>query len=998
MTAAHAYRPIFGCFRRLLSPPLAIAALGLMLATSLPAQKVRKLADIRQFNSSPVRSNPFGFFRVGTRYVFTADTKGQYLWTSDGTEAGTKIITKVKVFGTYQWDYPFIALGTKAFFIGHAPADGREAWVTDGTEAGTHPIADLNPPTGGAFGRRVSMGSRVFFTMNQKLYITDGTAAGTVDLTSSRPGSPVVSMQYMAGGDKLCYFVAKTAQHGEELWCSDGTVQGTRLVTDWTPGAASTVWGTGQWCCAGDRLSYEAPDPKQPGRKLQLLTDGTAAGTIVLNGSGADRDPVFVLERHFDGTRLWLKGPHSDTKSYLWQSQLAAGDLQVLMDSRPQRIDGRAAFNWGKGIAFIANDASTGQEVWFSDGTPAGTHVLFETVPGPGGLWVKDANAVGQRIYLYAQGAVLGGLYVSDGTTAGTSRISNIIVSPSGPGHAGYRHIIPTSDQRLFLNAYLPGTISDPWITDGTPAGTRVLKAISKETDSHSSPSTAHALGDGFAYLAFDDQYWTEFRISSGTPWKTRLLKDIFPTKGTDRPEKVITGAGRLWFVVSLSSSNYQIWTSDGTTAGTRQVTQFPTASSNQRIQPLGTLGKELYFLAWTRDKGLELYVSDGTNSRLFYDSVVGMGFETYTSFCFTGGKLWFSHEHAGTKVAPLMMSDGSKPVHVQNAQGEPQVRGKIAGEGPFVWFEGEDALKKRGLWRSDGTAAGTQQVASFGQDPLAADGKVWFRTYDAPTNKSVLYVLTPASSQPVQLASLDRSLEWLGIWQDRALFKNGYGSDWDLWISDGTKAGTFKLHDRFDGGAMPIGARHLVYFDSPHYGEIWVSDGSTAGTRSLGPAEAFGAPVNGLLAAARGQLLVSGGFAANGVEPHLFSYGAGQSEAGEPCGGDGSVMRSDDPVLGKLVDIRGRYAPLQSVGLLVLGSPMGLPVPQLPGGCQLHVDPATIFAATPFVVTTGTWKEQLPLPAAPALTGVEFAMQCLYFAQGAPIRSTQGLQMRIGM
>ena len=83
--------------------------------------------------------------------------------------------------------------------------------MSDGTSPGTRLVRDINP-TGSAF-----LPPRVFFLV--------------------------------AAGDTL-FFTADDGEHGTELWRSDGTEDGTRLVRDINPGelesirSSSVPWAT----------------------------------------------------------------------------------------------------------------------------------------------------------------------------------------------------------------------------------------------------------------------------------------------------------------------------------------------------------------------------------------------------------------------------------------------------------------------------------------------------------------------------------------------------------------------------------------------------------------------------------------------------------------------------------------------------------------------------------------------------------------------------------
>src|SRR5205823_5483883 len=127
-------------------------------------------------------------------------------------------------------------------------------------------------------------------------------------------------------------FAATDGNTGRELWSTDGTATGTRLVKDITKGSANSN------PVAGAVLNGFLYFGAGGGREC-WKSDGTAAGTVrvrdIYPGSGS-----------------------SD-----------AGDLA--------NVNGL--------LYFAANDGSNGNELWQSDGTSAGTVMVQDIYPGSTG-------------------------------------------------------------------------------------------------------------------------------------------------------------------------------------------------------------------------------------------------------------------------------------------------------------------------------------------------------------------------------------------------------------------------------------------------------------------------------------------------------------------------------------------------------------------------------------------------------------------------------------
>src|SRR5205823_3728987 len=102
----------------------------------------------------------FAMWPVGKRVIFTASTMpyGNFLWTSDGSEAGTQLLV-----GTVSSPIVASAREKDAYFFATSAAGVRQLWITDGTPSGTHSVFDVDASgqsSGHALGR---VGTRLLF-------------------------------------------------------------------------------------------------------------------------------------------------------------------------------------------------------------------------------------------------------------------------------------------------------------------------------------------------------------------------------------------------------------------------------------------------------------------------------------------------------------------------------------------------------------------------------------------------------------------------------------------------------------------------------------------------------------------------------------------------------------------------------------------------------------------------------------------------------------------
>jgi ELWxxDGT repeat protein len=341
----------------------------------------RPVADIRPGAASSV---PRYLTALGKTLVFTADdgASGVELWRSDGTAAGTTRIADIRpglkgdatTLPASSSPNGLTAVGRTLFFSaddGH----GQELWSSDGTTAGTRRIADINRvPT------------------------------GTMRSGSSFPAD------FVASGRGIL-FSADDGIHGRELWRTDGTTAGTRLLADIRSGGKRSGSSPRSLTALGRRTVFFSAFDDSSGREL-WRTDGTTAGTTRitdLNSGSSSSNP---------------------------------GDLTVV-DST---------------LFFSADDGRSGRELWRSDGTTAGTSRVTDLRPGRKGSNPSNLTALGDRLFFFANDGITGNqLWRSDGTAAGTVPVAKVPVP---------RSVTVVGDALIF------NTNRRLWRSDGTADGT----------------------------------------------------------------------------------------------------------------------------------------------------------------------------------------------------------------------------------------------------------------------------------------------------------------------------------------------------------------------------------------------------------------------------------------------------------------------------------------------------------------------------------------------
>ena len=121
-----------------------------------------------------------------------------------------------------------------------------------------------------------------------------------------------------------------------------------------------------------------------------------------------------------------------------------------------------------KNLTYFYVSSSAHQGLWRSDGTESGT---FRVIPD---IRVDEIVSTDSLIFISGRQQQAAGLFISDGTAAGTSHIAGI-KSPSGSFSPS--HLTPTQNKVYFWDMLEGTSAAYLWVTDGRLAGTKVLSA-----------------------------------------------------------------------------------------------------------------------------------------------------------------------------------------------------------------------------------------------------------------------------------------------------------------------------------------------------------------------------------------------------------------------------------------------------------------------------------------------------------------------------------------
>ncbi|HKI00577.1 MAG TPA: ELWxxDGT repeat protein [Thermoanaerobaculia bacterium] len=760
----------------------------------------------------------------GTFYFAANDgVLGTELWTSDGTAAGTRLVADINPGPGSSTPYIQASSQGKLFLTASDGSHGQEPWISDGTAAGTHLIRDLNPGPASSItfpyifeGDETALGladgTFVFGADDgvhgQEPWRTNGTDAGTVlikDINPGQAGSAPISFALLGG---KIYFGAGTADTGTELWVTDRTEAGTALVEDITPGTAGS--GIARLTVANDRLffgvSYRqvwvsdgtaaGTDFLMAGALLSLgnlgssvlaltndpflhtdqrlrKTDGTVAGTVTVKNLGPQDSHCFTGypdPREVDG-EIFFYGCKRGSGVELWRSDgTPAGTVLVQAPSRtpsfPLPFGGTSAFltPFGDRLIFPADDGISGGQLWQTDGTAAATQPV-PGVPGTGDRWPE----------LPIDSPIpLGGSLIYNGGNAGLLSLDGAGAQPLGARLAPSPGYIARSGDLLFFTSTTPAAGTELWKTDGTPAGTGIVKDVVPGSAS-SSPTFQGALGPLFYFSTNGDELWR----TDGTEAGTLLLRDFWPGTSSTIQYQAVLGSNLLLVVVD-DSQHWALWKTDGTPAGTVRVKLFDQGPSvfGATITGVTRTANRVFLRLDDGSHGVELWVSDGTEAgtRLLEDVRPGAPSSGIEWLSEPGeSRLYFTADD-GVHGRELWVSDGTDAGtrllrDVRPGADSSVVEWLRAPGQNLVYFTADDGVHGRELWVSDGTEAGTR----------------------------LLKDIRPGA-EPAALGCC------LAFVQNRFFFTADDGAHGiEVWVSDGTEAGTPPGQGRFSRAGILV-------------------------------------------------------------------------------------------------------------------------------------------------------------------------------------------------
>lgn len=713
----------------------------------------------------------------GSKLFFTAyeQPTGYELWVSDGTSAGTHLVKDINP-NQFVIDRPQELTDVNGTLFFSSYDDGyynRELWKSDGTAAGTVMVAELGIDPGtdpGPGDDDLTVGSyptyltshngMLFFVAEDyidgvELYKSDGTTAGTVRVAELNPTGSSYPQELTPFGSDL-FFSATDGTSGRHLYKSDGT--SITLVADTTGGLGSSnpvsleVVGSELFFGANGSkpaTSLSVSSPTMTADNSRLASSGYAGIVAETTSAYGGLLAGFNSSVTFNSTTQgdpdegpgsgWVGASARIGDVGVGLQSLQIGDLYVEdIDSSDLPVD---AWEWTiTDAAGLTNISFSG----FASGNEfdeSNEGLLFELFLNGSTTAAATTQVTGTDLDNWFAGRDANNINLFH---AGDASITTAMVRLS-VGNSTFPNLPEGFNEAFVVGATLTADLDAATTavvdagqelhkTDGTTAGTVMVKDIVPLGSSNPFQLTE---AGGKLFFAADDVTGSglELWVSDGTEAGTMQVIDSLP--GVDlygapldgAPELFGQIAGQLIFTTTDSARDRELWTSDGTTAGTQRLLNINPSTDDADVRDLVQFGNDIFFVAndglngeaiWKADTvagTVELYedISPSSTDKISTLTVVSYATEQvvfYNNSLGTAGGVYITNPLGVT----TQLSD-RRPVELDE-------NGTVfVVSSGSIYFVADDGANGNELWRTDGVNPATMVMdlipGTTGSNPM---------------------------------------------------------------------------------------------------------------------------------------------------------------------------------------------------------------------------------------------------------------------------------------
>lgn len=410
---------------------------------------------------------------------------------------------------------------------------------------------------------------------NYELWRSNGTNDGTYKVKeinlANVAGSSMEYDENIVEFNNAVYFTANNGTNGRELWKSDGTDGGTHMIIDLNLSTGNGSSNPGTFAVVNDQLLFNAFNESQGFTVLHNMntndevsylsyfpiTDNHAVSGNNLFYEAWSSTAIDMVMYSTDGTTAGTK--YFDSTYHTKPYWMTVIDDRVFA-FRPNMSGGHSLF-----VANIDGNSAPTEIASFDD--------IVSNNISQSGQATNQIIVFDGKIFFNADDGVHGHtLWMSDGTASGTQMVKDLDDAVTD-SEVFYLSVL--NDKLAFI--VTSGSARGLWITDGTEAGTEQLTSVSIITSSmagESIPVVARIRNtDRLFFAAHDITHGRELWSSDGTAAGTAMVTDIYPGTNSGSPMRLIARNGYILFgAIESGEQGIELWRSDGTESGTSLV------------------------------------------------------------------------------------------------------------------------------------------------------------------------------------------------------------------------------------------------------------------------------------------------------------------------------------------------------------------------------------------------------------------------------------------
>lgn len=699
---------------------------------------------------------------LGNKMFFTSQVNNSTdLWITDGTEMGTKIVKKINLNGNSNVQYPFL-YNNEIYFLADDGNSGSELWKSNGTENGTSLVNDLYAGTNsGIIFKPIVYNNKIYFagkssSLQEGIWSYDGTQNTLIkNFTNVNYFDPIIF-------NNKIFFVLNDGS-GSKLWSTDGTTNNTSTLFSNPPYSALYMYGD-QLRIFNNKLYFQAYNSTF--NIENWTSEGTATTTTKLSSYIPQLLNTTLVGSSSNNNYLFFKNNNSEH----FISNGTVGGTKKIIDIK--LFSGYSAFNfnaldYNNNLILNGSNLNNGMEL-FDYNFSTNSSIILDDVHHKMSSDINASISLNNNLIYFGNSFNEGmELFKSDGTTLNTKLLKDLNIGESSTVFTGDNNYFFKNGNRAFFRCTV-GTGYEPCVTDGTEAGTYLIKDLS--------PFNQGSLNE--------DPYFT-------------TLDGNNVLFGADDGANNTTGASRLW-------------RTDGTQSGTYKIHNVQIVGGNGYKS--STLNGKVYFTGYDTNNVYSIWVTDGTTGgtqifKTFYNS---QGNNIIPRIINTlGNKFVIVIEDVNSQFnhfQNILVSDGISPnsiTQIATLAKSTQSSGGMIGEtivyNNKLYFYAfnytgtypSDAYK---LYSTDGTITGTGIFSNSVASCCAADIKFNICGNKLYILQGKLYV-TDGVNQPVALDNGNHNFKDFNCVNNNLFFLNNQYQNYKIWTSNGTVSGTYPFN-----------------------------------------------------------------------------------------------------------------------------------------------------------------------------------------------------------